>query len=186
MIAYGPYALALILIAAIAFGRWRKTEKGLAISDTWLLRLPLVGKIILLSDLFQSGNLVSTLLESGINTTETLMLTERTIQNTDLRQRFHLARGQINEGLGISQAFKRNQFMPELSLDILAVGENTGNLAHSMDEVTRGFRDELTQRLTRLTAMVSSVALVAAFLLVALIAMGIITSVFQVSRSLSM
>ncbi len=186
LIAYGPYAIALVVIGAIAFERWRKTDKGLSTTDRWLLKFPLLGKIILLSDLFQSGNLVSTLLESGINTTETLRLTERTIKNTELRERFHNARGQINEGLGISQAFKRNEFMPDLSLDILAVGENTGNLAHSMDEVTRGFRDELTKRLTGLTAMVSTAALVTAFLMVALIAMGIITSVMAVSRELSM
>ncbi|MGB0258009.1 MAG: type II secretion system F family protein, partial [Coraliomargarita sp.] len=186
LIAYGPYVIALLIVGAIAFERWRKTDKGLSTTDRWLLKLPLLGKIILLSDLFQSGNLVSTLLESGINTTETLRLTERTIKNTELRERFHNARGQINEGLGISQAFKRNQFMPDLSLDILAVGENTGNLAHSMDEVTRGFRDELTKRLTGLTAMVSTAALVTAFLMVALIAMGIITSVMAVSRELSM
>ena len=75
--------------------------------------------------------------------------------------------------------------MPELALDVLAVGENTGNLAHSMNEITEGFRDELTTRLSRLTAFVSTGALICAFLLVALIALGIVTSVFQVSRTLS-
>ena len=75
--------------------------------------------------------------------------------------------------------------MPDLALDVLAVGENTGNLAQSMTEVTKGFRQELTQRLERLTTLVSTGALIGAFLLVALIAIGIVTSVFQVSQSLS-
>ena len=76
--------------------------------------------------------------------------------------------------------------MPDLAVDILTVGENTGNLAHSMNEITKGFRNELTARLTKLTTLVSTGALICAFILVALrIAMGIVTSVFQVSRSLS-
>ena len=82
-------------------------------------------------------------------------------------------------------AARINRAMPELAVDILTVGENTGNLAHSMNEITKGFRNELTARLTKLTALVSTGALICAFMLVALIAMGIVTSVFQVSRSLS-
>lgn len=181
----GPFIALVLAIGGISFQQWRRTEKGLKKTDAWLLKLPLIGKIFFYGDLFQIGNLISTLLESGINTTETLRLTERTIKNTELRERFNTARGQVNEGLSIAQAFQRNQFMPDLAVDILTVGENTGNLAHSMSEVTKGFRNDLTARLTSLTTIVSTGALLSAFVLVALIAMGIVTSVFQVSRSLS-
>jgi len=181
----GPFLLVGLIVAIIGFQQWRRTGAGLRRSDSWLLKVPLLGKIFLFGDLFQVGNLISTLLESGINTTETLRLTERTVKNTELRERFNIARGQVNEGLSIAQAFQRNQFMPDLAIDILTVGENTGNLAHSMNEITKSFRNELTARLTRLTALVSTGALLGAFILVALIAMGIVTSVFQVSRTLS-
>jgi len=181
----GPFLLLGLIIGIIGFRQWRSTESGLGRTDSWLLKLPLLGKIFYFSDLFQVGNLISTLLESGINTTETLRLTERTVKNTALRKRFNIARGQVNEGLSIAQAFQRNQFMPDLAVDILTVGENTGNLAHSMNEITKGFRNELTARLAKLTTLVSTGALICAFILVALIAMGIVTSVFQVSRSLS-
>ena len=181
----GPFLLLGLVIGIIGFRQWRSTVPGLGRTDSWLLKLPLLGKIFYFSDLFQVGNLISTLLESGINTSETLRLTERTVKNTKLRERFNTARGQVNEGLSIAQAFQRNQFMPDLAVDILTVGENTGNLAHSMNEITKGFRNELTARLTKLTTLVSTGALICAFILVALIAMGIVTSVFQVSRSLS-
>jgi type II secretory pathway component PulF len=181
----GPFLLLGLVIGIIGFRQWRCTESGLGRSDSWLLKIPLLGKIFYFGDLFQVSNLISTLLESGINTSETLRLTERTVKNTKLRERFNTARGQVNEGLSIAQAFQRNQFMPDLAVDILTVGENTGNLAHSMNEITKGFRNELTARLSKLTTLISSGALICAFVLVALIAMGIVTSVFQVSRSLS-
>lgn len=180
----GPFILVALIIGILGFQQWRRSATGLRITDRWLLRLPLIGRIIFYADLFQAGSLVSTLLESGINTTETLRLSERTIQNTTMRDRFHLARGQVNEGLSIAQAFSANHFMPDLAVDILTVGEDTGNLGRSMDEVTRGFRDELTKRLNLLTQVVSGGALGGAFLLVTLIALGIVTSVFQVSQNL--
>ena len=185
MIKFGPIVIIALILGAIALGQWRKTSTGRQRSDKWFLKIPLLGKIFYYSDLFQAGNLVSTLLESGINTTEVLRLTERTIKNTDLRARFHTARGQVNEGLSIAQAFKRNEFMPDLAVDILTVGENTGNLGHSMGEVTKGFRNELTTRLGLLTNLVASGALICAFLMVALIAIGIVSSVFAASQSLS-
>lgn len=185
LIQMGPFVLIAFVVAFIGLNRWRKTSAGLKKTDKWFLKAPIIGRIIYYSDLFQSGNLISTLLESGINTTEVMRLTERTLKNTNLRERFNTARNQVNEGLSVAQAFKRNEFMPDLAIDILAVGEDTGNLVHSMNEITRGFRNELTKRLNLLTNLVSSGALVAAFLMVALIAIGIVTSVFQVSQTLS-
>ena len=185
LLKFGPFLLIGLFFASISLGQWRKTETGRQTSDRWYLKIPLLGKIFYYSDLFQAGNLISTLLESGINTTEVLRLTERTLKNTELRNRFHIARGQVNEGLSIAQAFKRNDFMPDLAIDILSVGENTGNLAHSMSEITKSFRNELSKRLSRLTTIVSSGALICAFLMVALIAIGIVTSVFAVSQTLS-
>lgn len=186
LLKFGPFILIAGFIASLALRQWRSNPKGLHATDRFALKIPLLGKIFYYSDLFQCGNLISTLLESGINTTETLRLTERTIKNTDLRERFKTARNQVNEGLSVAQAFKRNEFMPDLAIDILSVGENTGNLSHSMDEITKGFRAELSARLSALTNIVATGALLFAFCLVALIAVGIVTSVFQVSKTLSM
>ena len=75
--------------------------------------------------------------------------------------------------------------MPEIALDILSVGENSGEISKTIEEITEGFRDELSQKLNRLTTIVSSLALGFAFSLVGLIAIGIVTSVFEVSKTLS-
>ena len=104
----GPFVLILLALAIIVFQQWRRTDTGLLRSDAWLLKVPLIGRIFLYGDLFQVGNLISTLLESGINTTETLRLTEKTVKNSVLRERFNTARNQVNEGLSIAQAFQRN------------------------------------------------------------------------------
>ena len=48
--------------------------------------------------------------------------------------------------------------MPDVALDILSVGEDTGELAQSMADVTEGFKESLSQRLSALTTIVSSLA----------------------------
>lgn len=182
----GPLILISIFLLAIGLRQWKQTQAGKQIIDHWSLKIPLIGKILYYSSLYQTGNLIGTLLQSGINTTETLQLTEKTIENAALKQRFSVAKGQINEGASVTQAFRRQNFMPEVALDILSVGEDTGALANSMNDVTEGFKEELSQRLNSLTTIVSSLALGFAFGLVTLIAIGIVTSVFEVSKTLSL
>ena len=181
----GPFLIISAIVTIVSLANWKKTQLGKKIIDNWSLKIPLIGKILYYSNLYQTGNLISTLLQSGINTTETLKLTEKTIENAALRHKFVTAKIQINEGASITQAFRRQNLMPDIALDILSVGEDTGELTKSMHDVTEGFKEELSKRLNRLTTIVSSCALGFAFGLVTLIAIGIVTSVFEVSKTLS-
>ena len=185
MLKLGPLLILGLVILILSLGQWKRTQAGKRIIDKWSLKLPLIGKIIYYSNLYQTGNLIATLLQSGINTTETFQLTEKTIENAHLKKQFSTAKAQINEGASVTQAFRLQSFMPDVALDILSVGEDTGELAHSMADVTKSFKESLSQRLNALTTIVSSLALGFAFGLVTLIAIGIVTSVFEVSKTLS-
>ena len=180
----GPFLVAALAIFGLSFSQWRKTDTGRKVTDTFLLRVPIIGPITLYSNLFQTCNLLGTLLASGLTTTEALRLTERTINNLDLRQRFNTTRTQVNEGIGFTTALRQNKFMPDLPLDILTVGENTGNLVHSLGEITKSFRVQLSQKMDSMTVMVSSGALGVAFGIVAMVAYVMVSSIFQVSGAL--
>ena len=185
MIKSGPFLILALFVLILGISKWKSTLTGKKTIDKWSLKIPLIGNIIYYSNLYQTGNLITTLLQSGINTSETFQLTEKTIENAYMKQQFNVAKGQINEGASVTQAFRLQKFMPDVALDILSVGEDTGELAQSMADVTEGFKESLSQRLSALTTIVSSLALGFAFGLVTLIAIGIVTSVFEVSKTLS-
>ena len=185
MLKLGPFLILGLIFLIFGLAQWKRTLAGKLMIDEWSLKIPLIGNIIYYSNLYQTGNLITTLLQSGINTTETFKLTEKTIENAHMKQQFTMAKAQINEGASVTQAFRLQKFMPDVALDILSVGEDTGELAQSMADVTEGFKESLSQRLSALTTIVSSLALGFAFGLVTLIAIGIVTSVFEVSKTLS-
>jgi type II secretory pathway component PulF len=186
LLQFGPFLLIALVLTVVGIKQWKTTRKGTLFLDALFLKIPLIGKIIYYSNLYQTGNLIATLLQSGINTTETLQLTEKTIVNHSLKEKFIIAKTQVNEGVSLTQAFRIQKFMPDIALDVLGVGEDTGDLANSMEEVTVGFKEQLSNRLNQMTTIVSSLALGFAFSLVTLIAIGIVTSIFQVSKSLSL
>lgn len=185
-ITYGPFVAAACLIGILSLRQWRKTQAGKRRTDYWLLRMPIIGKIYLYSNIYGTTNLMSTLLGSGVNTTETLRLVERTIDNLILRGKFARARRQIQEGVSMASAIQRVHYMPEMAMDILTVGENTGNIVNSLNDINGIYREELTKSLNILTTATVAIALGGAILLVAIIAISVVFSVLSVGQSLQL
>mgnify|MGYP000557273877 CR=1 FL=1 len=180
-----PILLAASIIGIFSLHKWYHTEKGKRSCDYFLLKLPLLKTLQLHSVVQKTTNLLSVLLDSGVNTTEALRLTERTISNIHMREKFTKARRLIHEGTSLSQAFKEVYYLPTLALDLLSVGENTGNITSSLKEIAQIYQKDLTSRIRKLTTATSSIALIFAFCLVGLIAASILLSVLQVSHTLS-
>ena len=102
----GPFAIIGLLIGGGALYRWSKTEKGGVIFDQNLLRFPLFGEIIYLSEMFQLSSLLATLIWSGIGLTENLRLCEKTIRNRFLRNQFRSARALVNDGKSLPESLR--------------------------------------------------------------------------------
>ena len=182
---FGPFVLIALLVGFGILTQWSKTEKGGVALDGSLLKIPLFGNIFFLSELFHLSSLLGTLIWSGIGLTENLRLCERTIKNRFLRASFRSARVLVNEGKSLPEAFRKFKLMPLMQLDVVEVGEKTGNLGNSMDDVSKAFRNQLTKKIKVMTNLISGLALGFAFSLVALVAISIVTSIFQVSKSIS-
>jgi type II secretory pathway component PulF len=185
VLAVGPFVLICALISFGVVAQWSKTEKGGMAFDQSLLKLPLFGQIFYLSEMFQLASLLSTLIWSGIGLTENLRLCEKTIKNRYIRSKFRSARALVNEGKSLPDSLRKFKLMPLMQLDILEVGERTGNLGNSMEDSSHSFREQLTKKIKTMTTLVSGGALGFAFSLVALVAISIVSSIFQVSKSIS-
>ena len=183
---FGPFALIGLLVWLFAMHRWSKTEAGGLAVDKGLLKLPLFGNIIYLAETFQLTSLLSTLIWSGIGLTENLRLCEKTIKNRFLRNNFRSARALVNEGKSLPDSLRKFKLLPLIQLDVLEVGEKTGNLGNSMEDVSNSFRVQLTKKIKAMTTLISGAALGFAFSLVGLVAIAIVTSIFEVSKSIRM
>ena len=152
-------------------------------SDAWLLRLPMVGPFLVAQTVLSFSQTLSVLLENGINSSEALRMTEKQIDNRSHRAAFHIATERILEGEALSVAVTRTGCFPDLVLDRLAVGENTGNVVRSLKDISRTYQKIITNRLNTFTSVIASSVLMGVFLFVGFIAFAIVSAVFQVSSS---
>jgi general secretion pathway protein F len=181
----GPFLAVGGFLLVTSLWRWHKTEKGGLFIDRLLIRIPLLGNMIIYAETTQITQTLGLLLENGVTTVEAFKLTGRTIGNRYISKEFVVVRQKVSEGTAVTKALENMEIMPEIMLDLIAVGENTGNLVPSFYEVTRMFQKRLEQILNTLTGVISLGALLFAFMFVALIAFGIVSAIFGVSQSLS-
>ena len=187
------YGLPIAIIAAVGaviFVRSSRkhSEQALIKTDGLWLKLPVLGGILQYTEICRVSNLLATLLGSGVNLTESMRLTERAIRNSFLRIQFQEARKKINDGVTLTAAFKTDKtpLFTDLALDILMVGESTGNLKDSFKEVYKLHNAELDTRFGRLTKTITSGALGFAFFLVGILALGIVSSIMQFSSTIKL
>ena len=183
---YGIFVIAGLAFGAVAFWRWRQTEPGRLQTDAWALRLPIIGPFSISQTVLAFSQTLSVLLENGITTSEALRMTERQIQNRVHRAAFDEATGRVLEGEALSAALTRTGCFPDLVLDQLAVGENTGNLVPSLKKVATTYQKAITAQLNAFTSIIATVVLLGVFSFVGFIAFAIVSAVFQLSSSFKM
>jgi type II secretory pathway component PulF len=180
---WGIMAVVAVVIGITSFLAWRQTPAGRAQTDAWLLKLPLIGPFIVAQTVLSFSQTLSVLLENGITASEALRMTEKQIGNEVHREAFKTATGRVLEGESLSVAMMRTGCFPDLVLDRLAIGENTGNVVPSLKQIAQAYQKIITGQLNVFTKLVAGVVLGGVFTFVGFIAFAIVSAVFQVSAS---
>ena len=180
---YGAFIVIAAVLGGIAFWRWRQTEAGREATDAWILRVPLAGPFAVSQTVLAFSQTLGVLLANGITAADALRMTERQIVNRVHRRAFHGATDRVLEGEALSSALARTGCFPDLVLDRLAVGENTGNIVPSLGEIARNYRRIISSQLNMFVKVIATVVLLAVFVIVGFIAFAIVSAVFKVSAS---
>jgi general secretion pathway protein F len=180
---YGLFIAIALAIALASLWRWRATEAGREKSDALLLKVPLVGPFIVSQTVLSFSQTLGVLLANGITASEALRMTERQIGNRVHQRAFQGAIERVMEGEMLSSALTRTGCFPELVLDRIAVGENTGNVVPSLKDIAKGYQKQISGQLNLFTRVIASTVLAGVFLFVGFIAFAIVSAVFQVSAS---
>ena len=180
---WGIALVAGAFVAVSSFLGWRQTAAGRAATDAWLLRVPLAGPFIVSQTVLAFAQTLSVLLENGITAAEALRMTEKQIGNSVHREAFNSATGRVLEGEALSVALGRTGCFPDLVLDRLSVGENTGNVVPSLKQIASAYQRQISAQLNLFTKVIASGVLMGVFVFVGFIAFAIVSAVFQVSAS---
>lgn len=179
----GYWWLLLAMVAAIVGGfiAWRRTPEGRMTWDRVSLRLPLLGVILSGRFFAEFSQTLATLVSNGVTLLNGLVLLERATPNVHIKKILLRLAERVGEGSSLSSAMRATQFFPPVLLDMITVGEQTGNLAGALERSAKRYDREFSARIQRITSLIQPATILVVALFVGLIAYsminGIMTSV---------
>jgi type IV pilus assembly protein PilC len=173
------WLLPLALIAGIGLFMWLKTPGGKLIFHRLLLKIPVAGQLIRNMATAQLARSMSTLLSGGITVPDAWDISSQAITNMELRRRSQGVLPMIREGRGFTEALQKANWVPELGIDMIGIGEKSGSLREMLDEVSNFYDAEAEVRLEQFTTLLEPMILLFMAAIVITILLAIYLPIIQ-------
>ena len=154
------WVVPLLAVGSVGAFIWSRTPGGRLLIDRTILRIPLAGKLVVQMSTAQASRSLATLLAGGITIVESWEIAAESITNVELRQRSSAIVPLIREGRTFTESLETANWMPELAVDMIGIGERSGSLGEMLDEVATFYDAESEVRLEQLTTTLEPAILV--------------------------
>jgi len=184
MIHYG-WTLAVGAVAFVVwFRKWRVTPVGRRKLDALKLRAPLIKGIVAAGAYSSLAYTLRTLLVNGVNVLQALKICEETCGNAVIGDALATARQRVTDGTTISGPLASSGVFPRMMTDMLAVGEQAGDMPSSLEHIGKRYQKDMDRNIAAFTNALEPILIVAIAGVVGFVAIAILTAVFKVSSSL--
>ncbi len=180
------WALLLALGAGfVSFRRYRATPAGRATLDRIVMRLPVVGGVVRLNLFGQFARTLSTLLQNGVPVLQALRITEQVIPNVVLKEAISATREAVTDGKTLAQPLARSRLFPQLMIDLIKIGEETGDVPAALSNVADTYENDLKVALAAMTNLIQPVIIVAIAVVVGFMLLGVMSAMFKITESIA-
>lgn len=169
--------LALVLLKVIST-LYGNTPHGKIERARRALSLPLIGVINRMNGAAQFANTMSVLLAAGITVNQAIETTARVMDNALLSEDVRSMRADIEQGRSLAECLQGKTYFPATMIDMCSVGEETGELEETLDNVADYYANEADYRIQRLLAMLEPTMLVVLAIFAAFIVIAIYLPIF--------
>ncbi|MCF8126031.1 MAG: type II secretion system F family protein [Desulfotignum sp.] len=157
---YGMYMGILAVVLGLATFQYIRTDTGRRVKDRLLMGLPLIGSLLVKSAMSRFSSIFSILQASGISVLESMRILTDTIDNAAIAVEFAKIKNQLEEGRGISGPLGRARYFPPMVVNMVAIGEESGNLDSMLREISNHYDAEVEYATKRLSDALGPILMV--------------------------
>lgn len=144
----------------VAVSRFYATQEGRIMFDRATFRAPLFGPLMQKGGTARFTRTLATLLSAGVSLLDAIDICKQTIDNAVLEEAVGRVRTEIEQGKGLSQVFSKLEVFPKMAVQMMAVGENTGQLDKMLEKVADFYEAEVEALVGGLTKLIEPFILV--------------------------
>ncbi|MGH8750778.1 MAG: type II secretion system F family protein [Burkholderiales bacterium] len=182
MVATWPWQLLLLVLAVAGFRWYVTTRNGKYRWDKFKLYIPIAGKIVLRATLARFARSFALAFGSGVPAVQVLNVVAQVVDNDYIAQRVEQMRDGVERGESVFRtAITTGVFTPTV-LQMIAVGEESGELDDMMQEVAEMYEREVEYEVKTLAQQIEPILIVALGVMVLVLALGIFLPVWNLAK----
>jgi type II secretory pathway component PulF len=184
LIKYGAVILVLLVGAGISIRQWILKPSGKLWWHTRQLRWPVIRNIITANAFAHFARTLETLIRNGVPILKALTIAEETVGNDVIAKEIAAARTRVTDGSSIAGPLAAGKIFPELLTDMLAVGEETGDLPGALQNIARRYDTELDFNIKVMTTVLEPVLILGIAVIIGFVAISMLMAVFNLTSGL--
>jgi type IV pilus assembly protein PilC len=157
---FAPVILVVEVVFVILFKRWIASDGGRARWDAFKLRVPVFGKLVHKTAITRFSRTFAVLLRSGVPILEALEITSETVNNTVMANAIKDVQTAVKQGESVAGPLGRHSIFPPMVVQMLAVGEETGNVDEMLEKVADFYDAEIEAIVDALTSLLEPLLIV--------------------------
>jgi type IV pilus assembly protein PilC len=181
---YAPVGVVVLGLVLFLVWRWKATDKGKAWIDKVLLGLPLIGDILVKHQVATFSRMLSTLLLGGMPLVPCLETAGASMSSTKIVNGIRQASVRVREGQTLAHSLEQQKMFPELSVEMIEVGESTGALPAMLTSVAEFYEEDVQTALGAAMALIEPAILIVMAVFVGGILISLYMPIFSLGSSI--
>ena len=183
LLKYGVFYAVGIVVGIVLFRKWINGA-GRTQWDAFKLRVPLIKGLIASGAYASLAYTMQTLLANGVNVLNALRISEETCGNAVIGAALKTARERVTDGTTISGPLAQSGVFPRMMTDMMALGEQTGNLPAALGHIGRRYEAELDRNIKIFTTALEPLLILFVAAIVGFVAIAILSAVFSATSAM--
>ncbi len=156
----GLYAVPVLALLAYLVVRWSRSDRGADMIDRVRVKTPILGSVWLKYQVGLFSRTLATLLTGGLPLVPSLETAARSIESRSISKAVRSSVETVREGKGLAISLDRTGVFPELSIEMIEVGESTGALPQMLNSVAEFFEEDVQTSLAAIMSMIEPLILI--------------------------
>jgi type II secretory pathway component PulF len=180
----GYWHIMIIGVVGLVYGLkvYFKTEQGKVVRDAFFLKLPILGPVFIKAAMSRFASIFAILQASGVPVMTTMSILSGTIGNAAISRTFDTVRSQMEAGRGISGPLSQEKYFTPMVIDMIAIGEETGNIETMLNEISTHYDEEVKHAVGRMADALGPVLVVALAVVVGFFALAIFMPMWDLTK----
>lgn len=175
---YGLVTGVLLIALGVGLAAYIRTTAGRRNLHALLLRLPMVGTVIVYSSTERFCRVFATLLESGVVMGDALPSAIDCSNNMVFKERLNIAAEGVLAGAGFAEPMRQTELFPSTVVQMIKVGERSGELSEQLGNVALFYEEELTYAVDKLTQWFEPMVLLFIGVVVGFVALAMVSAMY--------